>query len=1517
MSNESRKKTRPYRFSENAIKDDLLPFTKVGNGDVFSVEEIRYMMKRLSQNIVIESSLENDSSYYFAYDDTKEDNTYLVKFIDPVRIARELMKKDSPSAEDLSFNAILKSPAFSIAEELAYDEFVSCMKLAEKPLRNCIRIFKEYMWRCCLDKRFGYFVTMEQLVAPLTNVSSNFNYVELAYEMSRQLLPVIDDLSQFYQIYNRKYDFDHIMIRSRTDSANDIIATEFCFMDFSSSPNKTSTDQLVSEHPKISADLCSFSNMIQQHIPEDIYIDSKFDEILKKAANTEDGYESGSQMLSELTRYYQNNYLARKQREQADSIDFDAGLKTFSFKKEISGPIELNAIKLMIKKISRGSIEILEDMDAGRSCQLYLAQDSKTKIQYVIKFIDPIDLAKKSESFRKSQLKTIVSAPEFKQYERFAQTEFRACIRLANKPLHNCVRFYKKWMWICELEHRTCYIVTMEKLDSHLETYTKRFNDTEVIHEMSRQLLPTIDILAKYYHIYHRDLSNSNIMVRSAKNPNDLVNADFCIIDFGSASLEVYESNDIGTPPFKAPEKDRNSEIYESVSEKFFKEHPGEPLQFDITADLFSIGMIFKDRYHSHLNDQLLEILDKATAENPSNRYQSGREMLNAIETNYQEVYLPLKTDDTVHFLKIKNEKFAEKISIQSQKIQELNEKVKKQKASLSRRNIIRATQMPELKGARFSRIHMSLSSLPIILLIIALTIVGTLSTQKYLSPMLAVKPDTGYYKGIFVQDLNGSQYDAFEFINPNGEPEYYGNLNLLFPKGILKNVGRYLTNSECKTILLYDSGDVFVLKENDSNIIDSLYTGISQILPMPENAALLKSDGSIELVEPTSEFENSNEWTDISSLCYTNGILIGLGNNGNIQTCGINSVGYNFDGWHSIKKIVSFDDAVIGITYDGDVFATGKNNYETITNWKNVSNIVRYSGTEIGLVNGQLLIANESALTANDINRLSSLKRVADISASDHHLAILNKDGIVKCIGTNKYGECSTFNWDNIARVEAYDQMTIGYSHDGNVAEIAGLYPHSQIIPANVSSQITSISISPTNTAVLFSDHSVKIFGENNYHQIEKMNIMSTDMKQIIAGNGFVIGVNNDNELLFSGDALDLTIGNLSRIPVKSVNYENDEILITRMDDSQMTIPLQEQFRSNVSFLPPNNNLGIENKIDHQDTNSFATINYMKDGSILINGEFHDIDLRDQREVDKYYSNPAKNVYVFSHSNIRQIAATNDAIFTLLSNGTVRVSDTHRNIYKEVESWSPDVIAIACGNTHIIGLHSDGTVSAAGANRHNQSRVTGWENIEKIYACENYSLGITKEGKILSAGRIFLNSEDNEWNQIEELSVSDLYIVGFSDIDEPKIYSIDPSREISVDNSVKQVTTAFDGKAYILKTNGDVIEATNRRNKIMTGIKELANMENSLIGLKNDGTLYVHGSEIGDELSPMIWNNIISISAGPDTLIAETGDERILVYGSYNPGLTDNALKIFDDIIHFFTNIYETIMDRIETTNQ
>ena len=92
--------------------------------------------------------------------------------------------------------------------------------------------------------------------------------------------------------------------------------------------------------------------------------------------------------------------------------------------------------------------------------------------------------------------------------------------------------------------------------------------------------------------------------------------------------------------------------------------------------------------------------------------------------------------------------------------------------------------------------------------------------------------------------------------------------------------------------------------------------------------------------------------------------------------------------------------------------------------------------------------------------------------------------------------------------------------------------------------------------------------------------------------------------------------------------------------------------------------------------------------------------------------------------------------------------------------SWS-NIVAIAAGNLYTVGLRADGTAVAVGFNGAGQCDVSGWRNVVAISAFNACTMGLKRDGTVVIAGGVSDSQRAvGEWTDVVAVSVGMLHTV-------------------------------------------------------------------------------------------------------------------------------------------------------------
>jgi len=195
--------------------------------------------------------------------------------------------------------------------------------------------------------------------------------------------------------------------------------------------------------------------------------------------------------------------------------------------------------------------------------------------------------------------------------------------------------------------------IAMELVDSDLNELMKK-----QIHHEKKKLTPYEKfMIIKYtligldhihgYGIIHRDLKPENILISEKQ-----FGPEVKISDFGLSKYFPYEADyEAGTYPYIAPEIIEGREV-------------------DSKCDIYSLGVVMEKLFEEHFwgnnLEGLVQIIQKAKAYNPKNRFQGCKEMLHYLHTiaetdEIRELIEPKQEPQQIpeeaieHFLRIRN----------------------------------------------------------------------------------------------------------------------------------------------------------------------------------------------------------------------------------------------------------------------------------------------------------------------------------------------------------------------------------------------------------------------------------------------------------------------------------------------------------------------------------------------------------------------------------------------------------------------------------------------------------------------------------------------------------------------------------------------------------------------------------------------------------------------------------------------------------------------------------------------
>ena len=293
-------------------------------------------------------------------------------------------------------------------------------------------------------------------------------------------------------------------------------------------------------------------------------------------------------------------------------------------------------------------------------------------------------------------------------------------------------------------------------------------------------------------------------------------------------------------------------------------------------------------------------------------------------------------------------------------------------------------------------------------------------------------------------------------------------------PTGIVKEATPTDSAADYETEKRYLSDSIERLKQGFSN------SEYQQVIFGRKGVYCLGNDGTVKAFSTSKEAgeiaeDTFSSWKDVDriyiSYTYNNGEhIVGVKKDGTVisddsSITGLNTVctdgsvmtdlpkDFSFSNMSDCIKIVSVETKeteVLGLSADGKVVTESDEHQPFVyyhnewghfyTEWSGLKDITicSFSTDLFGLTDkGRIVyggVFGYSGKLLFDEDEIGSWTDITAFSSGGSHLVALKKDGTVLSAGSNDYGQCDVNSWENIVRIEAYQNATIGYASDGKI---------------------------------------------------------------------------------------------------------------------------------------------------------------------------------------------------------------------------------------------------------------------------------------------------------------------------------------------------------------------------------------------------------------------------------------------------------------------------------------------------
>jgi alpha-tubulin suppressor-like RCC1 family protein len=278
----------------------------------------------------------------------------------------------------------------------------------------------------------------------------------------------------------------------------------------------------------------------------------------------------------------------------------------------------------------------------------------------------------------------------------------------------------------------------------------------------------------------------------------------------------------------------------------------------------------------------------------------------------------------------------------------------------------------------------------------------------------------------------------------------------------------------------------------------------------------------------------------------------------------------------------------------------------------------------------------------------------------------------------------------------------------------------------------------------------------------------------------------------------------------------------------------------------------------------------------------------------------------VNSWTNIDAIAAADETLFGRKADGGIV-----RTIYNFGSNEKKDfqnLTKVVTGGGYLAGLKSDGTVLTWGVSGEDfgVSEVSGWSNITDIAASEDGLLGLKADGTVLVIGEAY--QEVKDWKDICQISLGagvavgrkadgSLVAVGYED---------DIVREVEAVSAAKQVSIAPNGRGVIVVLENGTLRTIGSywRDQEAGNVVYVAKGNSYAAVVHENGTVSVDGS--GGYANVYSWKNIKSVAVGAEHTVGLKEDGTVVVAGSNSNGQCN--VSNWTDVIYIDAGEYFTL---------
>lgn len=334
--------------------------------------------------------------------------------------------------------------------------------------------------------------------------------------------------------------------------------------------------------------------------------------------------------------------------------------------------------------------------------------------------------------------------------------------------------------------------------------------------------------------------------------------------------------------------------------------------------------------------------------------------------------------------------------------------------------------------------------------------------------------------------------------------------------------------------------------------------------------------------------------------------------------------------------------------------------------------------------------------------------KCIVATSKNTHAMTVY---GTVFSAGSNQFGQCGTYWWDNIVSIAAGEYNIIGLKKDGTVTSAGAGAPNGK----GASKCVENVGQGLTS----------------NW----------TDIKQIAVSNNFTVGLKRNGSIVTCGDAL----------KNRNNSYGTTSGYLAGVGKNILgNVILPKMMLFDSVYASPGEIVGINQDRTVYAMNSLELCKSWCNITKIVTSDsaLHIVGITSNKTVVVARgSSSCKACDVSNWTNIVDVAIggtgfSEDSAFTvgLRADGTVVAVGCNDYGQCDVSEWR-NIVSIAVGAHHTIGLRVDGTVVATkwkgvkSTDYDGQCEVSEWDDIIAVFAGRYHTVGLKANGTVVAVG--------------------------------------------------------------------------------------------------------------------------------------------------------------------------------------